>query len=124
MQYRIRYERSPRNYCAWSPDLLGCGTVGDTLDECRREMREAIAFHLDGLAEDGDVRPRPTSYLEILDFPPEPAAVRAKAARATRTGPTRTAASARTKPARTKPARTNDRRTAAARPGKKALATG
>ena len=80
MQYRIRYERSPRNYGAWSPDLLGCVAVGDTLDECRREMREAIAFHLEGLAEDGDVRPRPTGYLEILDFPPERASARAKAA--------------------------------------------
>lgn len=79
MQYRIRYERSPRNYGAWSPDLLGCVAVGDTLDECRREMREAITFHLEGLAEDGDVRPRPTSYLEILDFPPERVPARVKA---------------------------------------------
>lgn len=70
MRYQIRYERSPRNYGAWSPDLLGCVAVAGTLDECRALMREAIVFHLEGLAEDGDVRPRPSGYLEILDFPP------------------------------------------------------
>jgi predicted RNase H-like HicB family nuclease len=39
----------PSNYSAWSPDLLGCVSTGDTLEECIAEMREAIAFHLDGM---------------------------------------------------------------------------
>ena len=41
----------PSNYSAWSPDVPGCVATGDTLEEVEREMREAIAFHLEGLIE-------------------------------------------------------------------------
>ena len=44
----------PSNYSAWSPELLGCVAVGDTIDECVEEMRGAIAFHLEGMDADGD----------------------------------------------------------------------
>lgn len=44
----------PTNYSAWSPDLPGCAATGTTIEECAAEMKEAIAFHLEGLAEDGD----------------------------------------------------------------------
>jgi predicted RNase H-like HicB family nuclease len=50
----------PSNYSAWSPDLPGCAATGDTLEEVEREMRAAIAFHLEGLAEDGDPIPEPS----------------------------------------------------------------
>lgn len=72
MKYRIVYEKTPRNYSAYSPDLPGCVAVGDTLDECRLSMREAIDFHLEGMQLDGDpMPPRPTGFVEILDFPPQ-----------------------------------------------------
>jgi len=57
----------PSNYSAWSPDLLGCVATGDTIDQTVAEMREAIAFHLEGLAADGDPIPEPTGpgvYIE------------------------------------------------------------
>ena len=44
---------------AWAPDLPGCIALGDTVEETEREMREAIAFHLDGLREDGLPLPTP-----------------------------------------------------------------
>lgn len=47
----------PSNYSAWSPDLPGCVATGSTLDEVEREMRAAIAFHLEGLAEAGERLP-------------------------------------------------------------------
>jgi len=50
----------PSNYSAWSPDLPGCVATGDSLEEAEREMRTAITFHLEGLAEDGDAIPDPT----------------------------------------------------------------
>jgi predicted RNase H-like HicB family nuclease len=50
----------PSNYSAWSPDLPGCVATGDTLEKAEREMRSAIVFHLEGLAEDGDAIPDPT----------------------------------------------------------------
>lgn len=50
----------PSNFSAWSPDLPGCVATGDTLEEAEREMRAAIAFHLEGLTEDGDAIPDPS----------------------------------------------------------------
>lgn len=50
----------PSNYSAWSPDLPGCAATADTLEEVEREMRSAIAFHLEGLAEDGELIPEPS----------------------------------------------------------------
>lgn len=70
MRYRIIYEKAPKNFSAYSPDLPGCVAAGKTLEETRRLMREAIAFHLEGLAEDGDVRPKPSGYVEILGYEP------------------------------------------------------
>jgi predicted RNase H-like HicB family nuclease len=49
----------PSNYSAWSPDLPGCVATGDTLEEVEREMRSAIVFHLEGLAEEGAPIPEP-----------------------------------------------------------------
>nr|CAA9248454.1 hypothetical protein AVDCRST_MAG63-1809 [uncultured Armatimonadetes bacterium] len=48
-------------YGAWAPDLPGCIALGDTVEETEREMREAIAFHLAGLREDGLPLPAPTT---------------------------------------------------------------
>ncbi len=57
-EYLILIEgRPPTNYSAWSPDLPGCVATGVTVSECEAEMKEAIAFHLEGLAEDGDPIP-------------------------------------------------------------------
>jgi predicted RNase H-like HicB family nuclease len=38
--------------------------VGETLPEGERLIREAIAFHVDGLREDGEAVPPPTSLAE------------------------------------------------------------
>ncbi|MBV9819140.1 MAG: type II toxin-antitoxin system HicB family antitoxin [Solirubrobacterales bacterium] len=57
----------PSNYSAWSPDVPGCVATGDTIEQAITEMREAIAFHLEGLAADGDRLPEPTGpgvYIE------------------------------------------------------------
>lgn len=52
----------PSNYSAWSPDLPGCAATGETIDEAEREMRAAIAFHLDGLAQDASAIPEPSGH--------------------------------------------------------------
>jgi predicted RNase H-like HicB family nuclease len=49
------------NYSAWSPDLPGCVATGDDIDGCARNLREAIAFHLEGLAAEGEPVPQPSS---------------------------------------------------------------
>jgi predicted RNase H-like HicB family nuclease len=50
----------PSNYSAWSPDVPGSVATGATLEEVEREMRAAIALHLEGLAEDGEPLPEPS----------------------------------------------------------------
>jgi predicted RNase H-like HicB family nuclease len=45
------------NYSAHLPLLLGCVSVGKTKDEVIANIKEAIAFHLEGMREDGEVIP-------------------------------------------------------------------
>ncbi len=48
------------------PDLPGCISAGATLDEARTMAAEALALHLDGLAEDGETPPRPSSLQTVM----------------------------------------------------------
>jgi predicted RNase H-like HicB family nuclease len=59
MRYAVAIERGDRNYSAYEPDLPGCASVGDTLEEVEAEIREAIAFHLEGMRQDGLPIPSP-----------------------------------------------------------------
>ncbi len=67
MRYAIVIEKAENNYSAYVPDLPGCVATGDTFQEVENEIREAIAFHLDGLREDGIVVPQPSSVVEYLE---------------------------------------------------------
>ncbi len=53
MRYAIVIEKVRGNYSAYAPDLPGCVATGATVAEVEFEMREAIAFHFEGLREDG-----------------------------------------------------------------------
>lgn len=64
----------PSNYSAWSPDIPGSAATGDSLEEVEREMREAIAFHLEGLAEDGEPLPEPSGPGVYVERKPPAAA--------------------------------------------------
>jgi predicted RNase H-like HicB family nuclease len=48
------------NFSAYAPDLPGCVATGPTRDDVEREMRDAIAFHLEGLREAGEPIPEPS----------------------------------------------------------------
>ena len=54
MKYAVVFERAPGNYAAYVPDLPGCIATGETPEETKRNIREAITFHLDGLREELD----------------------------------------------------------------------
>ena len=47
------------------PDFPGCVAVGDTEDEALASARQALAFHVDGMREDGEAIPAATSLEEI-----------------------------------------------------------
>ena len=67
-RYLIVIERTESGYSTYSPDLPGCVSTGGTREEAESNMREAIAFHLDGLREEGYPVPEPqasSSYIEL-----------------------------------------------------------
>lgn len=53
------------NYSVWFPDLPGCITAGDTIEEVSRNIKEALSLHLYGMEEDGDEIPVPTNVKDI-----------------------------------------------------------
>ena len=63
MRYLVFFEQGDTNYSAYVPDLPVCVAVGDTLEETRKEISEAIKFHIACLQEDGEVVPKSTSKL-------------------------------------------------------------
>jgi predicted RNase H-like HicB family nuclease len=67
MRYAVVIEKGERNYSAYVPDLPGCVSVGDTLDEVKAEIREAIEFHLEGMREDGLPIPKPSTRAEYVN---------------------------------------------------------
>jgi predicted RNase H-like HicB family nuclease len=67
-RYLIIIEQGPANCSAYSPDLPGCIATGATPSEVESNMREAIAFHLEGLRADGQPVPEAHSiaaYVEV-----------------------------------------------------------
>jgi len=48
------------------PDLPGVISAGSTLDEARDMATEALALHIEGLIEDGEAIPEPSSLEDIM----------------------------------------------------------
>lgn len=48
------------------PDFPGVVTAGSSLDDARAMAEEALALHIEGLAEDGEIIPEPSSLEEIM----------------------------------------------------------
>ncbi|MBD2090258.1 type II toxin-antitoxin system HicB family antitoxin [Microcoleus sp. FACHB-1515] len=67
MRYAVVIEQGETSYGAYVPDLPGCVAVGETLDEVRELIHEAVQFHLEGLREDGEPIPPPRSILEYVE---------------------------------------------------------
>ena len=68
MQYAIVIERGENSFGAYVPDLPGCVAVGESEEEARTLIREALAFHLDGLREDGEPIPLPSAHVEYVEI--------------------------------------------------------
>ena len=67
MRYAVVIEWGEHNYSAYVPDLPGCIATGKTVEEVTQLIREAIALHLEGLREDGDPIPEPTTLCAYVD---------------------------------------------------------
>ena len=60
-KYLIVLERTRTGFSAYSPDLPGCVSTGRTRKQCEKNMQEAIEFHIDGLREEGEPVPEPST---------------------------------------------------------------
>jgi predicted RNase H-like HicB family nuclease len=67
MQYLVVFEKDANSYGAYVPDLPGCVAIGETMEEVRGMITEAIQFHIEGLREDGVVVPLPSSTAVFID---------------------------------------------------------
>lgn len=68
MKYLIIIECTTTGYSAYSTDVPGCVATGSTREATEREMRDAVAFHLDGLKAEGVAIPEAStssSYIEV-----------------------------------------------------------
>ena len=61
MKYNAIVHREDGGFWAEVPDLPGCYTEGDTLDELERNLREAIALYL----EDRTDVPSESSLMQV-----------------------------------------------------------
>jgi predicted RNase H-like HicB family nuclease len=52
-EYPVIYKRAKRNWAAYAPDVPGCIAMGKTRAEVERNFREALAFHIEGLRQEG-----------------------------------------------------------------------
>jgi predicted RNase H-like HicB family nuclease len=67
-RYLLVVEQTRTGFSAYSPDLPGCVSTGRTREDVEQNMREAIAFHLDGLREDGQALPEPNTYSTYVEL--------------------------------------------------------
>ena len=67
MKILIVVEETTTGFSTYSPDVPGCAATGSTQAEVEATMREAIAFHLQGLRAEGEEVPEPRSYAVYVD---------------------------------------------------------
>lgn len=67
MCYAIVIEKGETSYGAYVPDLPECVAVGESLEEVKELISEAIVFHLEGLQEEGMAIPESVSLCEYVD---------------------------------------------------------
>lgn len=68
MKYVYVIEKSTDgSYSAYVPDLPGCTSCGDTVDELKRNMKDAVSLYIDSLREHGERVPPPTSSADVVE---------------------------------------------------------
>jgi len=67
MKYAVIVEEGESSFGAHVPDLPGCVAVADTKAEVLKLIQEAIQFHIEGLREDGQLVPAPSSSVEYVE---------------------------------------------------------
>jgi len=66
-KYLVVIEKAENNYSAYSPDLSGCITVGNTFEETISNIKEAIELYLEASIEHGQNLPDPKGLRYYMD---------------------------------------------------------
>jgi predicted RNase H-like HicB family nuclease len=67
MRYAVVIEHGETGFGAYVPDLPGCVAAAETREEVVRLIQDAIEFHIEGLKENGEPVPAPSSSVEFVD---------------------------------------------------------
>ena len=67
MRFAVISEKGENNFGAYVPDLPGCIAAAETKEEVLQLIHEAIEFHVEGLREDGQPIPKPSSSIEYVE---------------------------------------------------------
>jgi predicted RNase H-like HicB family nuclease len=65
MRFFIRIYHDGHSYSALAPDLPGCVAAGDTVEETKQLMADAIVMHLDLLTGSGEKIPSPRHSMKF-----------------------------------------------------------
>lgn len=63
-----REEESGAGYTAFSPSLPGCCSNGLTIEEAKKNIREAIALHIESLAAHGQAIPQNNRIVHVEEL--------------------------------------------------------
>jgi predicted RNase H-like HicB family nuclease len=66
-RYTVFFEQIATGYSAHVPALPGCIAAGETLEETRQLIRQAIEFHIEGMRLHGEPFPQPTTHIEQVE---------------------------------------------------------
>jgi predicted RNase H-like HicB family nuclease len=66
-KYLIVVEATGTGFSAYSPDLEGCVATGTTKEQVENQMQEAISFHLESMAINGDPITEPRTYSPYVE---------------------------------------------------------
>lgn len=67
--YPAIIEKAGGNFSVFFPDVPGCVSVGDTVEETAANAEAALALHFQGMQEDKDPIPEPSAWEAVAADP-------------------------------------------------------
>jgi predicted RNase H-like HicB family nuclease len=65
LTYFAVFEPAKMGYSVYFPDLPGCISYGEDLEDAQKQAAEALGLHIYGMEKDGDEIPVPSKTLQI-----------------------------------------------------------
>ena len=66
-RFPVVIERTSTGYSAYSPDVPGCTSVGETEEETRRNFQSPLTAHFEAMREVGEEIPEPSSSVDYVE---------------------------------------------------------